>query len=120
MTAQTFPISEVYNVEQALTALGTGEALVTGLAADGDMTPTAATRLMAPQSSMDPVETPAPEQHHVEPAAPEGWQYVEEQAHEDAGPTTEHLNGVSGWKTAGHFIVITYFLALLIDTLSSF
>ncbi len=53
-TAQTFPISEHYDVREVLTNLGVGEALVTVLGPKGSPTPTAATRLMAPTSMMDP------------------------------------------------------------------
>lgn len=38
-TARTFPVTEHYDVEEALTALGTGEALVTVLSPEGVPTP---------------------------------------------------------------------------------
>ena len=53
-TAATFPTSEHYDVQQALTGVGIGEAVVTGLGPDGAPMPTVATRLVAPESSMDP------------------------------------------------------------------
>jgi DNA helicase HerA-like ATPase len=57
-TARTFPITRFYDVEQAITSLGIGEALVTVLSARGVPTPLAATRLIPPDSLMgalDPV-----------------------------------------------------------------
>jgi uncharacterized protein len=55
-TAATFPISDHYQVQEALTGLGTGEALVTVLGPKGRPTPTVPTRLVAPVSLMDPVD----------------------------------------------------------------
>lgn len=55
-TARTFPVTEHYDVEEALTALGTGEALVTVLSPEGVPTPLAWTRLIPPDSRMAPVE----------------------------------------------------------------
>ncbi|MFP5309540.1 MAG: helicase HerA-like domain-containing protein [Actinomycetes bacterium] len=55
-TAQTFPVSEHYDVLGALTGLGVGEALVTVLGPKGAPTPSTPTRLMAPVSLMDPVD----------------------------------------------------------------
>ncbi|CAM5780866.1 helicase HerA-like domain-containing protein [Cellulomonas persica] len=54
--ARTFPTSP-YDLEELLTTLGTGEAVVTVLGEKGVPTPVAWTRLRAPQSSMDPVPT---------------------------------------------------------------
>jgi len=54
--ARTFPTTEFYDVEKTLTSLGTGEALVTVLSPKGVPTPLAATRLVAPDSLMAPVE----------------------------------------------------------------
>lgn len=51
-TARTFPISSHYDVEQTITSLGTGEALVTVLSPRGVPTPLAATRLLPPDSLM--------------------------------------------------------------------
>ncbi|MCR6647911.1 MAG: DUF853 domain-containing protein [Cellulomonas sp.] len=50
--ARTFPTSP-YDLEELLTTLGTGEAVVTVLGEKGVPTPVAWTRLRAPQSSMD-------------------------------------------------------------------
>ena len=58
-TARTFPITAFYDVEQAITSLGIGEALVTVLSSRGVPTPLAATRLIPPDSLMgalDPVQ----------------------------------------------------------------
>jgi uncharacterized protein len=54
--ARTFPMTTFYDVEKTLTALGTGEALVTVLSARGIPTPLAATRLLPPDSLMAPVD----------------------------------------------------------------
>ncbi|MFE3164500.1 helicase HerA-like domain-containing protein [Streptomyces sp. NPDC059224] len=54
-TVQTFPKSS-YDLEELLTGLGTGEAVVTVLSENGAPTPVAATRLRAPESLMAPVD----------------------------------------------------------------
>ena len=54
--ARTFPMTDFYDVETTLTSLGTGEALVAVLSPKGVPTPLAATRLVAPDSLMAPVE----------------------------------------------------------------
>ncbi|MFE1555591.1 helicase HerA-like domain-containing protein [Streptomyces sp. NPDC058734] len=57
-TVKTFPNSP-YDLEETLTGLGTGEAVVTVLSENGAPTPVAATRLRAPQSLMGPVDAEA-------------------------------------------------------------
>ncbi|MFE9631571.1 helicase HerA-like domain-containing protein [Streptomyces sp. NPDC006463] len=57
-TVRTFPRA-AYDLEELLTQLGTGEAVVTVLSENGAPTPVAATRLRAPQSLMGPVEAAA-------------------------------------------------------------
>jgi DNA helicase HerA-like ATPase len=54
-TVRTFPVTDFYDVEKMLTSLGIGEAAVTVLSPRGIPTPLAATRLQAPDSSMDPL-----------------------------------------------------------------
>ncbi|MGW6686647.1 helicase HerA-like domain-containing protein [Streptomyces sp. NPDC054961] len=54
-TVKTFPRS-AYDLEELLTGLGTGEAVITVLSESGAPTPVAATRLRAPQSLMGPVD----------------------------------------------------------------
>ncbi|MEU1198839.1 helicase HerA-like domain-containing protein [Streptomyces sp. NPDC005813] len=54
-TVKTFPDS-AYDLEEVLTGLGTGEAVVTVLSEKGAPTPVAVTRLRAPQSLMGPVD----------------------------------------------------------------
>ncbi len=54
-TVKTYPVSEVYKLDQALTSLGTGEAIVTVLSEKGAPTPVAWTVIRAPRSSMDAV-----------------------------------------------------------------
>jgi DNA helicase HerA-like ATPase len=51
-TAQTFPTTEHYDVEKELTALGTGEALVTALDLKGRPMPTARVMMRPPMSLM--------------------------------------------------------------------
>jgi DNA helicase HerA-like ATPase len=53
LTSENFPISEYYKTEETLTALGTGEALVTALNEKGIPTPLAVTMVRAPMSRMD-------------------------------------------------------------------
>jgi hypothetical protein len=53
LIAQNYPISNYYNIEDLLTQLGIGEALITVLNEKGIPTPIAHTLLCAPQSRMD-------------------------------------------------------------------
>jgi DNA helicase HerA-like ATPase len=55
-TARTFPMTEFYDVERTITSLGIGEALVTVLSPRGVPSPLAATRLLAPDSLMAPLD----------------------------------------------------------------
>ncbi|MFF5502595.1 helicase HerA-like domain-containing protein [Streptomyces roseolus] len=57
-TVRTFPES-AYDLEEVLTSLGTGEAVVTVLSERGAPTPVAVTRLRAPESLMGPVDPAA-------------------------------------------------------------
>ncbi|MYX31501.1 DUF853 family protein [Streptomyces sp. SID8381] len=57
-TVRTFPDS-AYDLEEVLTGLGIGEAVVTVLSATGAPTPVAATRLRAPESLMGPADETA-------------------------------------------------------------
>ncbi len=50
--ASTYPPSEFFDVSKMLTALGTGEAVVSVLSPKGTPTPTAAVQILAPSSSM--------------------------------------------------------------------
>ncbi|MFJ6939183.1 helicase HerA-like domain-containing protein [Streptomyces sp. NPDC101132] len=60
-TVKTFPHSP-YDLEELLTGLGTGEAVITVLSEKGAPTPVAATRLRAPRSLMGPVDAAALDQ----------------------------------------------------------
>ncbi|MBD8489415.1 DUF853 family protein [Echinicola sp. CAU 1574] len=51
--AQNYPISEFYDTEEVLTAMGIGEALVTALSEKGMPTPLSHTLMRAPVSRMD-------------------------------------------------------------------
>ncbi len=53
LAAQNYPLSDFYDTEQLITALGTGEAFVTVLDSKGRPTPLVHTLLRAPQSRMD-------------------------------------------------------------------
>ncbi|MEV8069690.1 helicase HerA-like domain-containing protein [Streptomyces sp. NPDC085995] len=57
-TVRTFPDS-AYDLEEVLTGLGIGEAVVTVLSETGAPTPVAATRLRAPESLMGPADEAA-------------------------------------------------------------
>ncbi|MFD8972024.1 helicase HerA-like domain-containing protein [Streptomyces sp. NPDC059593] len=57
-TVRTFPNS-AYDLEEVLTGLGTGEAVITVLSERGAPTPVAATRLRAPESLMGPIDAAA-------------------------------------------------------------
>ncbi|MEU7007839.1 helicase HerA-like domain-containing protein [Streptomyces sp. NPDC046332] len=57
-TVRTFPNS-AYDLEEVLTGLGTGEAVITVLSETGAPTPVAATRLRAPESLMGPITADA-------------------------------------------------------------
>jgi DNA helicase HerA-like ATPase len=53
--ARTFPKTKFYDVEETLTSLGIGEALVTVLSPSGVPTPPFATRMIPPSSRMGPL-----------------------------------------------------------------
>jgi DNA helicase HerA-like ATPase len=53
--ARTFPKTDFYDLEETLTTLGIGEAVVTVLSAEGVPTPPVATRMAAPGSRMGPL-----------------------------------------------------------------
>lgn len=52
LAAQNYPTSDYYDVEELITGMGIGEALVTGLSEKGTPTPLVHTYLRAPQSRM--------------------------------------------------------------------
>jgi DNA helicase HerA-like ATPase len=54
-TVRTYPKTTVYDLEEALTSLGIGEAIVTVLSEKGAPTPVAWTRMRAPRSLMDTI-----------------------------------------------------------------
>ncbi len=51
-TVKTYPTTKNYDIEEALTSLGTGEAIITVLSERGAPTPVAWTRMRAPRSLM--------------------------------------------------------------------
>ncbi len=56
LTAENYPLSDYYETDEVLTALGIGEALVSALNEKGIPTPLAATLMRAPMSRMDVLE----------------------------------------------------------------
>ncbi len=64
-TVRTFPKTAFYDLEETLTSLGIGEAVVTVLDARGTPTPVVATRLIPPASRMAPL-TPGELQADIE------------------------------------------------------
>lgn len=58
-TVRTYPKTQVYDLETALTSLGIGEAIVTVLSESGAPTPVAWTRMRAPRSLMDTIGSEA-------------------------------------------------------------
>jgi uncharacterized protein len=54
-TVRTYPKTDVYELESALTSLGIGEAIVTVLSERGAPTPVAWTKMRAPRSLMDTI-----------------------------------------------------------------
>jgi DNA helicase HerA-like ATPase len=58
-TVRTYPKTGDYQLEEALTALGTGEAIVTVMSERGAPTPVAWTMLRAPRSRMAPADSAA-------------------------------------------------------------
>ncbi|WP_043648797.1 helicase HerA-like domain-containing protein [Nocardia thailandica] len=54
-TVRTYPKTAAYDLEEALTSLGTGEAIVTVLSDRGAPTPVAWTRVVPPRSLMDTI-----------------------------------------------------------------
>ncbi|MGK8553176.1 helicase HerA-like domain-containing protein [Nocardia gipuzkoensis] len=52
---RTYPKTDIYDLEEALTSLGTGEAIVTVLSERGAPTPVAWTRVRPPRSLMDTI-----------------------------------------------------------------
>jgi uncharacterized protein len=58
-TVRTYPKTDVYDLESALTSLGIGEAVVTVLSEKGAPTPVAWTRMRVPRSLMDSIGTKA-------------------------------------------------------------
>lgn len=83
-TVKAFPNS-AYDLEDLLTGLGTGEAVVTVLSEKGAPPPVAATRLRAPESLMGPVETGALERAVTESALYGRYAQAKQSAAHQAG-----------------------------------
>lgn len=54
--ARTFPKTTWYDIEELLTSVGTGQAVITVLTAKGTPTPPVATHMLAPSGSMNPLD----------------------------------------------------------------
>ncbi|HEX8245769.1 MAG TPA: helicase HerA-like domain-containing protein, partial [Longimicrobium sp.] len=61
--ARTFPKTKLYDIQETLTTLGIGEALVSTLAPNGVPTPPFATRMVPPASRMGPLTDAELQQH---------------------------------------------------------
>ncbi|MFD9980114.1 helicase HerA-like domain-containing protein [Streptomyces massasporeus] len=92
-TVKTFPKSP-YDLEEVLTDLGTGEAVVTVLSERGAPTPVAATRLRAPESLMGPLAQDALERAVAESALYE--RYARAVDRESAYERLERGRGAKG------------------------
>jgi hypothetical protein len=86
-TADTFPVSDFYDIPKTLTSLGIGEALVTVLDSRGRPTPVAATLLAPPTSVMGPL--PPGEIRRRSAASPLHEEYAEAVDRESARETLE-------------------------------
>lgn len=64
-TVRTFPKTSYYDLQETITSLGIGEAIVTGLSPKGVPTPVVATRMVPPTSRMGPL---VPEEFRAEAA----------------------------------------------------
>jgi DNA helicase HerA-like ATPase len=64
-TVRTFPKTSYYDLQETITSLGIGEAIVTGLSPNGVPTPVVATRMVPPTSRMGPL---SPEEFRAEAA----------------------------------------------------
>ncbi|CAM3569675.1 helicase HerA-like domain-containing protein [Smaragdicoccus niigatensis] len=77
-TVRTYPKTPVYDLEEALTSLGIGEAIVTVLSEKGAPTPVAWTRLRPPRSLMDTIGPQAINQAaHASSLAPKYAQTID-------------------------------------------
>ena len=92
-TVKTFPKSP-YDLEEVLTGLGTGEAVVTVLSEKGAPTPVAATRLRAPESRMGPLGRGAQERAVAESVLYE--RYAQAVDRESAYERLERGRGAKG------------------------
>jgi hypothetical protein len=72
--ARTFPKTPFYDVEETLTTLGTGEALITTLSRRGVPSPPFATRLVPPAARMSPL---SPEQLAARLTTPQVREYAQ-------------------------------------------
>jgi DNA helicase HerA-like ATPase len=77
---RTYPDTE-YDLEELLTSLGTGEAVITVLSEKGAPTPVAWTRMRAPQSLMDPSpESVVDAAVEASPLRPKYWEALERES----------------------------------------
>ncbi len=95
-TAETFPISDFYDIPETLTTLGIGEALVTVLGPRGVPTPVAATLVAPPTSLMGPA--PAEEIARRVASSPLHAEYAEAVDRESAREVLEARAREAGVK----------------------
>jgi DNA helicase HerA-like ATPase len=88
--ARTFPVTDFYDIEETLTTVGIGEALVSVLSPSGVPTPPFATRLVPPGSRMGPLSEPELARSSDTPQARRYAQsFDRESAHEQLTPDAE-------------------------------
>ena len=93
-TVSTFPKSDLYDLEELLPALGTGEAAVTILDEEGVPTPVVHTKLSPPRSSMVPAAQPpasALQAKYGTPVDRESAREMLAQRLKPAQPETQHV-----------------------------
>jgi uncharacterized protein len=89
-TVRTYPKTDVYDLESALTSLGIGEAVVTVLSEKGAPTPVAWTRMRVPRSLMASIGTDAISKAAKDSPLQAGYGHtVQQPAQPQAGPRDE-------------------------------
>ena len=96
-TVRTYPKTDVYDLESALTSLGIGEAVVTVLSEKGAPTPVAWTRMRVPRSLMGAIGNDAiAAAAKASPLQAKYGQTVEQPPEPAASPTAAARSGEAG------------------------